>query len=615
MFHDQPEAEATGRMFSGRGTKGDVMAKSKDSKSSAKKSRHEAEDVDEVPQSKARKSTAVVDDEPDEGAEDAPSSKAKPKTGTDKKTKHLSEDDLDDADDVEGDDQEEPIPADYDEQAKTDGDDGSDEKAKESIDEGPKPPRAKLTRTAILLILLNWIMVPTFLGLAYLDSTVRTQYAYRTMLNYIQANGLPLKSEEDFPSISNETRPRLKMSSDQLTEVVKKRTGKSFKDFQPVEETIEKPIPFRVRPSDMATDYLKRDVFQGIPDPVATLDEAIEKLQVSIPTAIKAAADEVVAKQKSATDEDKRDVIRKIMLPLAWNVWQVEKLDDKLAKTKGKDLDAALDDAAQRRMYYDLLAPINVYNPGEIDEFKDYKIERITFEEYDLEKIKEFLKERLAAAIAEKYNPKVHLGNKYWKDGLDRDSIEKRHKIGFILFALSQVSVPTLDKKLVRQGDVRAQIISGLDEFTNASIQYVRTKRILEGRLVAAIKADRQGDTVMVNGKAVRLRGFIDEYEDKIDDLVKIAEQVDTEQKRLADLKVKYADFQKIYVQKVDQHKKALDQLLEARKTTANYAKDLRVLQEQLHRALVELSDAADYNYRLYEQIRDLELGKKGGKK
>src|SRR5438270_144980 len=143
------------------------------------------------------------------------------------------------------------------------------------------------------------------------------------------------------------------------------------------------------------------------------------------------------------------------------------------ASTKGTALDDALKDAAERRMYYDLLAPMNVYNPGEIDDFKNYKIEKITFEKYKPEEIKGFLKQRLDAAIAENYDKNVHLG-KYWQDGLNRDSVEKRHKIGFILFALSQVSVPTLDQKLVPKGVVRAQVISGLHEFTNASIQYVR---------------------------------------------------------------------------------------------------------------------------------------------
>jgi hypothetical protein len=365
-------------------------------------------------------------------------------------------------------------------------------------------------------------------------------------------------------------------------------------------------------------------------------------LKTSIPAAIKNAAAEVVAKHKDKNDDAKRAVVEKIMLPIAWDVGQVKKLHDNLAKTTGKDLDTALDDAAQRRMYYDLLAPMNLYNPGEIDDFKNYKIEKITFEDYKLDEIKGFLEKRLAAAVAESYDTSVHFG-KYWQDGvkdasvkpeamkdgsLKRDSIEKRHKIGFILFALSQVSVPTLeneadkklDKKLVNKGLERAQVISGLYEFADASIKYVRTKRILEERLIAAILIDRQGITVKVKDNFVRTNGFIDEYKDEVDRLVKLAEQLDTETKRLKDLENKNKDLDKIYIQRVAQYSKALDELLESRKITAKFAEDLRKLQKQLHEAHVELADAADENYRLYLKIYELEIGdpktgKKGGKK
>ena len=544
-----------------------------------------------------------ADDDAEEAALDDDEPGVKSKTGTQKKTRHVVDDEAAALEDDDADTQANP-------------DDDED-----SIDAGPKPPRAKLTTTTIVLILLNWILAPTFLILAYMDNVVRTQYAYRAQLNYIQALGLPLRSEEDFASLSNNTRTRLRMTPDQLAEVVKARTKKTYKDFQPVEETLDNPIAFRLRPSDMQNAHLKRDVFQDVPDPVATQEEAIEKLQESLPAAIKKAADEVVEKQKNAKDDDeKRAVIAKILLPIAWDVWQVEKLDKKLSSTKGKDLNEMLKDAAQRRMVYDILAPLNIYKPGDLSDFKNYTIEKLSsLDDYDMNQVKKFLTDRLSAAIADTYDPKVHLGKDY--EGVKRDSVEKRHTIAFILFTISQISVPTLDRKLIPTGVQRAQVISGLHEFTDASIHYVRSVRDLEVRMVAAVIADRQGQVATVKDKLDKLKdkltttpGFIAGYDEEIDRLVKLVEQVEIAEKRLGNAKIVHADQLKTYVKKVDQYRKALDELLEARKTTAKYAAELRVFQDQLHRALVELSNAAEVNFQLHDRIRDFEL-KKGGKK
>ena len=646
--------------------KGDAMTKSKADKTNLKqKTKHVKDDIDDLndfddvgledveePKVKSKTSMKKKDDLADfddVGLEDVEEPKVKSKTRMKKTTKYVDDDELqvkadDDAEDVavedvDEDDVDEPkvksktdtqkktrhveddelqVKADDEEVAPDDLEAGAEEEPDDedeaSIDDGPKPPRAKLTKTTIALILLNWILAPTFLILAYMDNVVRTEYAYRTTLNYIRVRGLPLKSEEDFASLSNDTRSRLRMTPEQLTEAVKARTKKTYKDFQPVEETLDKPIPFRLRPSDMQNAQLQRDVFQDVPEPVATLEEAIEKLQESLPTAIKKVAEEVVEKQKNAKDDDeKRAVIAKILLPIAWDVWQVRNLDKKLASTKGKDLDTMLDDAAQRRMYYDILAPLNIYMPGEISDFKNYKIEKLSsLEDYDMNQVKEFLMVRLKAIIDDNYNPAVHLGKDY--DGLKRDSVEKRHKIAFILFTISHTSVPTLDRKLIAKGVERAQVISGLHEFTDASINHVRSVRTLEERMVATVIADRQGHVATLKDKLGTTPGFIADYDAEIDRLVKLVEQIDFQEKRLANIKLKDKSLLATYVQRVDQHKRTLDELLEARKNTAKYAQELRGFQDELHRALVELSNAAEINFGLESDIRKLEL-KKGGKK
>ena len=57
-------------------------------------------------------------------------------------------------------------------------------------------------------------------------------------------------------------------------------------EFAPFEETVEKRVPFRIRPSDLAAETtflgflpaknpLLAEIFQGLPEPVATPDQAV----------------------------------------------------------------------------------------------------------------------------------------------------------------------------------------------------------------------------------------------------------------------------------------------------------------------------------------------------
>jgi hypothetical protein len=503
----------------------------------------------------------------------------------------------------------------------------------DSVDKEPIAPPARITKTTIALIVLNWIAAPTFLFFAYMDYMVRVQYSYRTMLNYVQVWGLPLKTEQDdekdFTPFAMDTRPRLNLTSDQLSSAFKKRPGvaPSATPFKPVDE----PVPLRLRPSDLTTQMLT-DVFQGISDPVTTLDDEIIRLTSKLPGDIEGALkDDAFAKLK--TDEEKRTLIHKVLMPIAGDVWRVEKLDDKVAKTKGKELDDLVADAVQRRIYYDILAPINVHRPGDLD-IKNYKIERLAnWDTIKLDEVKELMKQRLAASVAVQHDLDVHLGKEVWDkeqtspEARNRSSVEKRQAIGFILFTLSQVALPTLpDKKLYPKGIERAQVVSGLYEFTSASIHYVSAMRVLEERIVGSIKADREGWVTELKdkpGQFTRTDGAIDQYESGIDRLVKMVDHIDGAKKRLADLESQRVDAQKIHDQRVQQHRGTLDKLLKARAKTQGYAQELRLLQDQLHKALVELSDAGDRNYQLYVQIRDIEYkllaeekkNKKGGKR
>ena len=173
---------------------------------------------------------------------------------------------------------------------------------------------------------------------------------------------------------------------------------------------------------------------------------------------------------------------------------------------------------------------------------------------------------------------------------MNRDSVEKRQVIAFLLFTLGQVQKPILGEPLYKKGVERAQTICGLHEFTNASIHYVVTLRTLEARIVEAVKADRDGEMAMLKDGPWQLPGFAAEHEGEIDRLVRLAANVDVAKKRLDDLTKEKDKFQAVFDQRTKHHADTKDKLIKARKTTDQYMKDLLQRQEQLHEALVELS-------------------------
>ena len=105
-----------------------------------------------------------------------------------------------------------------------------------------------------------------------------------------------------------------------------------------------------------------------MPDKVSTLDEEIERLEKKLPADIDAVADEVL-KRLRTKKEKAATWWRKHPLPLAADVWQVKSLDKMLTNAKGAELDDLVKQSTERRLYYDILAPLNIYRPGDIKKF------------------------------------------------------------------------------------------------------------------------------------------------------------------------------------------------------------------------------------------------------
>lgn len=559
-----------------------------------------------------------------------------------------------------------------------DADDGGGDDESEAAPEPTKQPKPKLTWLTIILILLNWIAAPTFVFLALVDHNTRAQYSYRALFNYAQIWGLPLGAplikdadgnefgEDDQPSLSNETRPVMRLTPQQVGDVFNKRPGAlkvPVKDFAPVEE----PVPVRLRPRDMSDDLLEALYGPGVKESerYKTLEDAVKGLKESVPNDIANAAKEVKDAFKKKKDDEKRAFVQKTMFIMTYDpgeqkkaedlianaagqelddlvnralvqkclepialdfsdekdgrrIWVIDRIRDEAANLKGAPLEALVEEAAQRRIYYEILTPINAFRPGDLTKTE---IERFADrDKIKMDRLKEVLEKRFDAAISGQYDPKEFMGEKYWVKGQDRDSIEKRRHIGFILFTLAHVNIPVLDKKLYPKGIERAQTVSGIYEFNNASIAFVQTLLLRDRQRDARVKDDRDGIAFLTKDKTPsRTTSFIDQQPAQIDNMQRLVELVETAQKRLDEKKTERDKLKKIYDERLAQLKAVTERLLKARQLSNDLAKELREKQVELHEALLKLSDAADTNFRLEAEIRRLELSyftaPKGGKK
>ena len=468
------------------------------------------------------------------------------------------------------------------------------------------PPKPKLSTTNLVLILLNWVMAGVFFTMLFLNYQKRQEWSYYVFRNHLLVWGLPLAEEEDNPSVYQVSRQRVRLSSDQIKEAIRDSArGVTPKgDFLSVEE----PLPFLIRPSLLTAD-VQKDVFKSVGDPVGTLEAEMKRLATSVPAAIDAAADEVLAKFAKQPDDAKRAAVASILLPLSWNVYAVKTLDQKVKAAKGPELDALLKDALQRRMVTDILAPVNIFQPGDLEKFTVEKVADL--ETFKIDSLKALLEARLNNATAANLSGEVYLGKDM--DGKGQGSSEKRHSASFLMFAIAQARVPLEDRPLIDKSMERAQLVLGVQQFAIAALGYARSFKTLEDRIASAISEDREGYLLAAknaNDALVRTEGFIDKHRAWTIRLRDLVADLKHSSDRKVEIEKQRGEFKTTYEVRVKQLTEATDKLVKARSSTAREAETLRQMQQELFRAQVELADAAERNFRLEETIRAIEAGK-----
>ena len=138
--------------------------------------------------------------------------------------------------------------------------------------------------------------------------------------------------------------------------------------------------------------------------------------------------------------------------------------------------------------------------------------------------------------------------------------------------------------------------------------------------LLNAIVADREGDLVRDKddpAKVVtRTDGFTDKHAADIVRLKKVVAEIRFTKKRLDDLTAQLKRYQMHYNERVALRDEATKRLVESRGETAKLLAELQLLELEIFRAQLQLSNAAERNAALELQIKQHErLLQKGEKK
>ncbi len=467
-------------------------------------------------------------------------------------------------------------------------------------------PRPRVAVLTIILLFLNMLAALVFAFLFFLDFSKRQEWSYRIFQHDLVMQGLPLRGEENrHSSTSRELIPRKRLTPEQLAEVYKERTKKGVADFQAVDEAFKAGIrPEHLTPEALGDHFAH---FQGAGEPVKTLEDEIDRLKLKLAGDIEEAAKEGMAGAK--TEADKRQLLAKLWLPLAPNAKQIEIIDDSIKKAKDADLNGLLLDVAQRRLYLQILGPLDGFRP---EAPHQSILEKIAEPEVlKIDAVKKLLDDRLDAALADQYNPDLQFGSDWAQE--KRESIERRQYIAFVLCVLGEVKKLDGATPLYPKGAERAQLVVGLYEYTLAVQALTNILLRVESPLLEAIRIDREGYEFEGNKK--KNPGFVHLYQAETDKIKDLAAHVKEIEVRLKDRQELCQREQKVFQEREAHLQDITAKVVAARLETDQLLKELRRVQHELFEAQKFLANAFEENLRLEEQIRQADAAfRKGGR-
>src|SRR6516164_4113938 len=475
------------------------------------------------------------------------------------------------------------------------------------MDFGPRPRTPML---AMVLIVLNIVAALAFTFLLVMDYSKRQAWSYAVFKHDLGLQGLPLKEEESVPSASRVTIPRQELDSEQLKRAFSERPQiKGSGEFQPVTLTLSNPIlPQHLTPEILNDWFRKNDWYGDVGEPVQTLEKEVERLKNTLQGEIAQAAEAIAAEAK--TEDARRDLLDKLLMPLAYTPHQIDALDKKIKQVPAGDLEEKVKDAAQRRILVSILTPLEKHRPADVNDRlleQAADFDTVKSELTILKRLYYLLDKRLDATLNPTYDPSVHFGPEW--EGKTRDSIEKRNAIAFLVTAVAHARKPDSKRELLQpNGPERAQVVLGLYEYAYAVQRLTATLIADYERVLESIRNDRDGAPFRNKGKKFeRNPGFVDNYRAELTKIQDLVAAIDKSQKRLADLEGQKAEHVKIVDEREKQEKEVTAKLLKARADTFRQLAEVQKLNDQYFEAQKKLIDAQEQNLRREKELRHWE--------
>jgi hypothetical protein len=308
-------------------------------------------------------------------------------------------------------------------------------------------PAGRTSLWNVLLIIFNVLALAGFAALLFADMMKRLEWAEALFQRQIAIVGIPL---DDKDMAGGEVALQLKHDLDPplLKEQYEKR-GVNIKDrFLPVSENFKDHVRFSEFNDAVAKRYFEN---AGTVEPVRTLTLEVNRVKGRLPADIDTVAKVVVERAKDLKADDKRAVVRRILFPLAFEGYQIPDLDKMIRETPDAKVDELLEKAAKRRIVFDILMPMEVFRPSEVDDSSKSKEERAKTMRfvYRLAKVKgsdfEVPYDEMLKVLDKRFADV--LADTDWNDPtVKRDYAEKRRTIAFLLLTVADVETPAAER-------------------------------------------------------------------------------------------------------------------------------------------------------------------------
>jgi hypothetical protein len=485
-----------------------------------------------------------------------------------------------------------------------------EEEKEEEKEEKEEKPRSMVTLVTMVLTVFNILAACAFAFLLLMDNQKRQAWEYASLVHDLILWGVPLEEQDSKSTNSDVLHPPIILSQEQIAAEHKARKTPvqiPAKDFRDVNEVLKSSI----KPSKLNKQLLK-DLFQSEDQPVSSLEMEVDRVRKKLLDDIKKAAMASAKGAEKLDEKEHRELLKRILLPLAYNASQIEAEAKRIATADAGKLKEMHEDAVQRSMLFELLDVMQMYRHWDVQE--PIITEIVGDAPIELGKLKKLTEERIGDLLNERSK---FLNNE------KRASYEKRDNIAFFLVAVANLHVPPDHKELLYPRKLdntkkidpsRAEIVLGLVDYVNATNVLASIYQRLDDQARKRTDSALSGAGITMEGKTGYVPGYKSSLQKKQDALTDMAANIDELKKRIKNLEGQLESTKQLFEDDKKLSETMKSKLLAEKKITAKLVADLKKLETQLFQAQLDLADILEVNQGLEQKIADAErkLNKKG---